>query len=760
MPIEFLNTKLYIPPVRPTLIPRPRLYDRLVPTTTTRVVLVSAPAGYGKTTLVAEWVANNPGCVAWLSLDAHDNNPPRFWTYVLASLRTRSQTDWGQRTLQILEAAPAPDLQSVLICLLNESTELDRQIILVLDDYHVISNQAIHEGMTFLIEPLPQQLELVITTRSDPLLPISRWRARGQLTELRADDLRFTADEAAAFLNDSMGLGLTAQDVDAIETRTEGWIAGLQLAALSLQGHSDRAGLIRAFSGSHRHILDYLGDEVLARQPDAVQEFLLKTCLLERLSGPLCDALLSASSSRSMLVDLEKKNLFLVPLDEERIWYRYHHLFAEMLRFRLRQVYPDGIPALHRRAAEWLQVHGDAATALGHALAIPDYAYASRMVIDNWRRIYHQGLLRTAVEWLDGLPGDFIRRSPPLSIAYGWTLFARGDYDRIPPCLDEATRAFELLVASGALPDTHIEYSTVMPQVGLLKAVVARHHGDLATALKEVEQVTLTVPKVQERLGPLAGDMGYTSCYAQMGYTYLAAGDWKQAEDYLGRVSRHARACANIMTLGFATFELARLLLQQRRLSEAEALCRDELALSEQPAYADFPAFCLIQLALADVLREHKRWDEALAYLRRGLDTARRNGHVLYLAHGYLIAARLHLAQGDSACAQADCRRAEHLAVTINHPGLDQALAQVKQEIEPAPRAPQPCVRPLIEPLSERELEVLRLISLGKTNLEIARQLVVAPGTVKAHAASIYRKLDVANRTEAAARARQLGLLA
>ncbi len=517
MPIEFLNTKLYIPPVRPTFLPRPRLCDRLVPTNATRVVLVSAPAGYGKTTLLAEWVANKPGCVAWLSLDAQDNNPPRFWSYVILALQASSD-ELGESALAQLRSPQPPAVQTILTGLLNEVATLDRPVVLVLDDYHVISNKDIHAEMTFFIEYLPPQLELVIATRSDPLLPISRLRAQGQLTELRVDDLRFTADEAAAFLNDAMGLGLTAQDVQAIETRTEGWIAGLQLAALSLQGRSDRAALIRAFSGSHRHILDYLGDEVLARQPEAVQQFLLKTCLLERLNASLCDALLSASSSRAMLEHLEQKNLYLVPLDEERSWYRYHHLFAEMLRFRLTQNYAEQVPALHRRAAEWHEANGDAGESLRHALAIPDYAYASRMVVDNWRHIYHQGHLRLAVEWLRELPDSFVRQSPPLSIAHGWTLFARGDYDRIPACLDQATRAIEPMVASGAWPDTHVEYSTAMQQVGLLTAVVARHHGDLARAFKEVEQVISTVPKVQEQLGALAGHMGYTACYAQKGF--------------------------------------------------------------------------------------------------------------------------------------------------------------------------------------------------------------------------------------------------
>ncbi len=778
-----LATKLFLPTARSNLVRRPRLVERLNVGLKSgqRLTLIAAPAGYGKTTLLAEWINTkdegggqkdektysvDPSCfspppsgVAWLSLDAQDNNAPRFWSYVIAAFQTIPKTNLGPQTLQALEAAPVFDSQTLLTFLLNDVTVLDHEIILVLDDYHVISNPAIHADMTFLIEHLPQQLHLVIATRSDPFLPLSRLRARGQLTELRMDDLRFTAEETAAFLNEVMNLDLTVRDVLALEARTEGWIVGLQLAALSLQGRSDRSALVRTFSGSHRHILDYLGDEVLAQQSEAIQQFLLQTCILERLSGSLCDAVLNASASQAILEHLEQANLFLVPLDDERKWYRYHPLFADLLRVKLAQTCPDRIPALHRRAAQWHEANGNASEAVRYALAIPDYAYASRMVADYGRRIYHQGHLRKLVEWLQALPAEFIRQSPPLSIAYSWTLFARGDVDGIPPYLDEATNAYQQMVAAGTLPITHPEFNIAMQQVSLLKAVVARHHGDVATALDEIEQVIPLVPEFRARLGARVADTGLTACNLQMGLTYVVAGDWKQAEEYLTRVSAPAWACGNFSALAQATFELARLRLRQGRLSEAEAICREELSLAEQPAYADYPAFCLIHLALADVLRAQKRWDEASTHLQRGLETAQRTGHILYLAHGYLIAARLHHAQGNAADAQQDCRRAEQVAATISNPTLNQAIAQVKQEITSAPAAQAPHIQSLLEPLSERELQVLRLLALGKTNHEIAQQLIVASGTVKAHAASIYRKLDVTNRTEAVARARQLGLL-
>lgn len=756
-----LNTKLYLPLPRPNAVRRPRLISQLNEGLRQgrRLALISAPAGYGKTTLLGEWIAANGKQVAWLALDEQDNNTPRFWRYVIAALQTVAGEGWGRGAMQMLEAAPPFPLQAILTALLNDIAALSDGIILVLDDYHVISTPAVHEGIAFVIEHQPSQLHLVIATRADPPLPISRLRARGQLTELRAADLRFASNEAATFLREAMGLDLTPRDVQAIEARTEGWIAGLQLAALSMQGRSDTRAFIDAFTGGHHYILEYLADEVLQRQPESLQRFLTETSILKRMCAPLCNCVTGREDSAEVLADLVRRNLFIMPLDGEHYWLRYHHLFAELLSGYLQRARANDLPDLHRRAAQWCEANGDADDALRHALAVPDYAYASRIVVDNWRRIYHQGLLSTAAGWLDALPPDFVRRSPPLSVAYCWTLFARGDYHRIVRYLDEATAAFEQMVGSGELPRGHPEYNIVMQQVGLLRAVVARYHGDWATAFREVEQILPVVPGFRQTLGQVVVDMGFTACYSQMGYNYLAAGDLNRAAEYLSRVSPHARACGNIFALAHTTFELARLRLRQGRLSEAERVCREELALAEQPPDADCPAFCLIHIALADVLREQKRWDEASAYLQRGLETAQRSGHVLYLAHGFLIAARLHHARGEAAAVEADCHRAEQLAAMINNHVLNQAVVQVKKQVESAPAARKPGTQALIEPLSERELEVLRLICDGKSNQEIADELVIALDTVKRHANNIYGKLGVKRRAQAIVQARELGLI-
>jgi LuxR family maltose regulon positive regulatory protein len=338
MDTPLLKTKLYIPPVRPVLVPRPRLIERLNAGLQRKLTLISAPAGFGKTALAAQWISDlQSPVVAWLSLDEDDNDPARFFTYLIAALET-VQADVGVDALALLQSPQPPPLQAVLTMLINSLTTIPADFVLVLDDYHVVEQQPIHDALTFLLDHLPPQMHLVIASRADPPLPLARLRTRSQLTELRAADLRFTPDEAAAFLNQAMGLSLSPEDVAALEARTEGWIAGLQLAALSMQGRDDIPGFIAAFTGSQHYILDYLVEEVLQRQPESIQAFLLQTSILERMTGPLCDALTDTGDGQTMLDRLEHANLFIAPLDDERHWYRYHRLFADFLRARLRQI--------------------------------------------------------------------------------------------------------------------------------------------------------------------------------------------------------------------------------------------------------------------------------------------------------------------------------------------------------------------------------------------------------------------------------------
>ena len=407
MNIPILATKLYIPLPRPNVVLRPRLIERLNEGLHRKLTLISAPAGFGKTTLVSAWVAGCERPVAWLSLDEGDNDPTRFLTYLVAALQTIAP-NIGEGVLGVLQSPQPPPTESILTALLNEITTLPDNFVLVLDDYHVIDAKPVDDALTFLLEHLPPQMHLVITTREDPQLPLARLRARGQLTELRAADLRFTPAEAAAFLNQVMGLNLSAEDIAALEDRTEGWIAGLQLAALSMQGREDVPGFIRAFAGDHRYIVDYLVEEVLQRQPERVRSFLLQTSILDRLNGPLCDAVTGQEEGNARLEALERGNFFVVPLDDKRHWYRYHHLFADVLSAHLLAEQPDQVATLHRRASAWYEQHGSAADAIRHALAAEDFERAADLVelaVPAMRRSRQEA---TVLGWLKALPDELV----------------------------------------------------------------------------------------------------------------------------------------------------------------------------------------------------------------------------------------------------------------------------------------------------------------------------------------------------------------
>src|SRR3990172_5704043 len=396
MPTPVLATKLYIPPPRPKVVLRPRLIERLNEGLRQnqgfgrKLTLVSAPAGFGKTTLVSEWITSCERPAAWVSLDEGDNDPTRFLAYLVAALQTIA-ANIGEGVLRVLQAPQPPPIESILTALLNEITTVPDNFVLVLDDYHVIDAKPVDTALTFLLEHLPPQMHLVIATREDPQLPLARYRARGQLTELRAADLRFTPAEAAEFLNQVMGLNLSVEDSAALEARTEGWIAGLQLAALSMQGLQDTAGFIQSFTGSHHFVPDYLLEEVLQKQPESIQNFLRRTSILDRLCGPLCDAVVldpsGSASGQETLEYLERANLFIIPLDNERRWYRYHDLFAELLRNRLTRAYSDQIAELHRRASDWYGRNDLPNEAVTHALAIQDWHRAAEIIerfSDQW----------------------------------------------------------------------------------------------------------------------------------------------------------------------------------------------------------------------------------------------------------------------------------------------------------------------------------------------------------------------------------------
>ena len=487
-----LETKLYVPAHRAGQVPRPRLSERLHRGLDSKLMLVSAPAGFGKTTLLAEWLDAPAGsgrerATAWLSLDQNDNDPATFWTYVVAALRT-AMPGVGANTLALLqEAQPAP-VRLLLTTLINELDPGATDLVLVLDDYHVIDSREVQDGVGFLVEHLPPRLHLVIVSRADPSLPLANLRARGELVEVRAADLRFTTEEAAAYLNGAMGLELTAEDVGALEGRTEGWIAALQLAALSMEGREDASGFIAGFAGDDRYVVDYLVEEVLKRQPEQVQDFLMLTSILDRMNGSLCDALTGQEGGRATLEDLDKRNLFLVPLDDRRQWYRYHHLFADVLQARLLDEQPGRVAELHRLASDWHESNGDRVEAIRHAMAGEDFPAAAALVeleMPVMRRERREPTLRA---WLEQLPSEVLRVRPALCNALGGTRLSTGTMDGVDSLLQDAQRWLDD-PADGMVVVDHEGFRRLPAEVAVHRAGLALMSGDVEAAVGFAQRV-------------------------------------------------------------------------------------------------------------------------------------------------------------------------------------------------------------------------------------------------------------------------------
>ena len=458
MRTPLLETKLYRPGPRPGLVPRPRLTEQLDRGAAAKLTLVSAPAGFGKSRLLAEWLSGPSASAgersaAWVALDAGDNEPVTFWSYLIAALRT-VEPGIGANELELLSSPQPPPIELVLTTLLNGLGATGSDIVLVLDDYHLIDSREIQDAMAFLLDHLPPRLHLVIASRADPALSLARLRARGELVEIRAADLRFTPDEAATYLNEVMGLRLAAADVVALEGRTEGWIAALQLAALSMQGRDDAAGFIAGFAGDDRYIVDYLAEEVLQRQPSQVRDFLLHTSILDRINGALCDAVTGQGGGKAMLETLDRDNLFLVALDDRRQWYRYHHLFADVLRARLTDESPELVDVLHRRASDWFAENDERSEAIRHAIAGHHFARAAELVelmVPSMLRDRQEAQLRG---WIELLPEELLPARPVLSNGYVAALLSTGTIEGVDRHLQDAERWLASRTAgAGTEPD-------------------------------------------------------------------------------------------------------------------------------------------------------------------------------------------------------------------------------------------------------------------------------------------------------------------
>jgi LuxR family maltose regulon positive regulatory protein len=517
MAVQILATKLYIPPPRTGIVSRPRLIGRLDDGLSkgSRITLVSASAGFGKTTLVSEWVANCGRPIAWLSLDEGDGDPVRFITYLIAALQT-VKAGVGEGLLAALQSHQPPSIEAILTALLNEVAAIPNNFILVLDDYHIIDSKAVDNTLTFLVEHQPPQMHLIIATREDPSLPLARLRVRGQLTELRAADLRFTPAEAVEFLNRMMGLNLSMGDVAALESRTEGWIAGLQLAALSMQGHAsrDNASFIQAFTGSHRFVLDYLAEEVLRRQPESIRNFLLQTSILDRLCVSICAAVTERQDSKDLLDILERSNLFLIPLDDQRQWYRYHRLFADVLQTYLMETQPDRVTVIHSRASTWYELNGLRADAIRHALAAREFARAADLVELAFPVVNINRQFSTLLGWLKSLPDEIVRLRPVLCYAYALSSMACGENKNVETRLQDAERWLTTGEQSESPPAGMVvtdkeEFRRLPGLIALIRGGQALGRGDMTETTKYARHVLDLAPEGDHlMLGGAASQLG------------------------------------------------------------------------------------------------------------------------------------------------------------------------------------------------------------------------------------------------------------
>ncbi|NJR59442.1 MAG: LuxR family transcriptional regulator [Cyanobacteria bacterium CRU_2_1] len=906
-----LITKLYLPSLpslrQSPLVPRKRLLEKLNQGLASKLILISAAAGFGKTTVLSEWVHQVKLPISWLSLDERDNDPIRFWMYCVTALQ-QSHQNIGEATLAMLrfasrssEGSPEPISPGAFLTpLINELAQLQTDFVLVLDDYHLITTAAIHDALTFLFEHLPFQMHLAIATRVDPPLPLAKLRVRAQLTELYAHDLRFTDAEATAFLNQSLTQPLTEAQIATLQTQTEGWIAGLQLAMLSLREAANSATLIEAFSGNQRSVLDYLVEEVLERQTQFLKDFLLRTSILEQMCHSLCEAVVGENivHGTDTLEQLERRNLFVVPLDHNHTWYRYHHLFAAALRHILQRTEPDRILIYHDRAAQWYQQQGYIAEAIQHAIAARSFEYAASLIEQEIQTSENPRLdavvLRQA---LTALPTELTSTRPWLLVAKAWVGFTSSQFA-------EGIMAIQLL--EQCLNQNPPEIENVDRLWGLviaLKGAHARQQGNTVDAIACMEKALQLLPQDQSWLRSLI--------LLNLGVTYFVADNYKAAKQLLLEVSQIGKA------QGMADLAIAGLYLQAQflalrgRIDEAVSLCQQGLELATERRWLATYAGVLVQVALADLLREQNQLETAAEHVTQSIDRAIQNRQP-GLMMGYITLARVRQAQGDFPSAWTAIHAAERcqpwlwstilsveagkVRLQLAEGNVDAAMAWANSSglsgdgelrYSPTQQSPQgseldyltfarvllaygrqhsssahlrdamrlltrlqtftqaggrtirvmetlllqalvfqaqgdrtrsldslhqalnvprqgnysrlfldegkpmaellqmvvsqnihadaakrlltifnsveakqsTLIQPFVEPLSGRELEVLRYLATGMSNQAIADQLFVSLAAVKWHTRNIYGKLSVTNRTQAVAKARETGIL-
>ncbi|WP_461171447.1 LuxR C-terminal-related transcriptional regulator [Arthrobacter sp. Z1-9] len=667
MPTPVLATKLFFPAPRPQITSRPRLFQRLNDElgASRKLSLVCAPAGFGKTTLLSEWITQrrrqHPGvAIAWLSLDAHDNDPSRFLAYLVAALQG-VDAEIGAEITGLTLSGQVLAVEPALTSLINDIARSGKEFILVLDDYHVIEERPVHDALVFLLDHLPPQLHLVIATRSDPPLSLARLRSRGELTEFRAADLRFTPDEAADFLNRVMNLGLSTDDIAALETRTEGWIAGLQLAGVSLREHGDVSGFIKAFTGSHRFVIDYLLEEVLQHQPEEVRNFLLTTAPLDHMTGGLCEALTGVGGGQGMLEALERDNLFVIPLDDRRQWYRYHHLFAEVLRARALRELPGRVPELHRLASEWYEQNDLTEDAVHHALAAEDFGRAAdliELVLPTMRRTRQDGVM---LAWLTALPDEVVLTRPLLSVFYAWRTLVSGDLDAVEPWLRAAEQGLEAQAAEDKGPEDAAPTSDRGQELRMLPSTIAMYRASLAQARGDVSTTAQHAREAFERAGP-EDHFARGAAAAFLGLASWAQGDVKTAVNTFSDAVASLHEAGNLTDELSSTILLADMRIARGQLQEARTLYEQALGHAAAQGQPLPRATAELYVGYSELSREFGDLESAARHLQISKELGRQVAPLTEHSYRWFVAmAGVREAEGDTAGAAESLNQAQLL---------------------------------------------------------------------------------------------------